>query len=82
MEGSGIVYARGSRWKQMPNGGYVLTFGGGDRPEFRTETVVDFLHRAMVDLVHTFGECVDFYATILAAHAISMNGAGEVTVRL
>jgi hypothetical protein len=81
MEGTGIVYARGSRWQQTPTGHYRLARGGGDAPSLNTETVVDFLHQAMAFLLETFRECVDFYATILAEHRITVNDTG-VTLRL
>jgi hypothetical protein len=82
MEGTGIVYERGSRWEETSKGGYRLSVGGGDRPTLSTETVADFLNRAMDALLSTFGECVAFYTTILGARDIYMTDVGKVTVRL
>lgn len=82
LQGTGIVYERGPRWKATSGGGQRLSIGGGDKPTLSTETIVDFLHRATGEFLSTYSACLDVHTKILATHRLTMNDAGEVIVRL
>ena len=63
--GMGIVYKRGERWKQLPNGRYTLKIGGGDKPEYSVEDLVGFIKPAMFKFTDTLTSVVKFYTELL-----------------
>lgn len=70
----GIVYKRGKRWKQLPNGRYTLGIGGGDKPEYSAEDLVGFIKPAIFKFTDTFTSVVEFYTELL-------KNTGERTVQ-
>jgi len=65
VEGMGIVYKRGKRWKPLPNGRYTLGIGGGDKPEYSVEDLVGFIKPAMFKFTDTLTSVVKFYTELL-----------------
>lgn len=73
--GMGIVYKRGKRWKPLPNGGYTLGIGGGDKPEYSVEDLVGFVKPAIFKFTDTLNSVIKFYTELL-------KDAGKRTVQL
>ena len=64
--GMGIVFNRGKRWDTLPDGKCCLTIkGGGDKPEYSVEDLVEFIKPTTFKFTDTFISVVEFYMELL-----------------
>jgi hypothetical protein len=61
VEGQGIVYHRGTRWKKSESGLISVSIGAGDQPRLTTGAIFDFLMPAFEGILTVFEECLSWY---------------------
>jgi hypothetical protein len=82
LEGTGVVYKRGSRWRTDGEGRAYVAFGGGDQPTTTTAQIVDFLHDALVEFIRAYTACIDAYWALLEMYGATLTEKGlEMTLR-
>jgi len=64
VNGLGIVYKRRIRCEITSKGGFKLV-GGGDKPEYSVDDLVQFIQPAMFQFTDTFTSVVEFYMELL-----------------
>ncbi len=66
IKGLGIVYKRKKRWRRSEDGKTAkLGIGGGDKPDYSIDEVVEFTHSAVTEFIELFRDVVGFYVDIL-----------------
>ncbi|MGB2768375.1 MAG: hypothetical protein WBC88_01455 [Candidatus Zixiibacteriota bacterium] len=59
VEGLGIVYRRRSRWQRDPKTGkMIVRLGAGDKPEYSTKQVREFLEKGFRELIGATEACI------------------------
>lgn len=62
--GLGLVFKRRNRWS-VSDDGAMLTFGGGDEPDYQVEDIVSFVRAALFLFVEVLTEVADIYAEVI-----------------
>lgn len=57
----GIVYKRKIRWELSPTGKEYILRGGGDKPEYSVDELVEFIKPAIFQFTETLISVVEFY---------------------
>jgi hypothetical protein len=72
VEGLGIIYKRGRRWRDLPTGKeHVLCIGGGgDAPEYSIHTLVRFTQCAMFQFSDTLTSVIECYVGLLESRGM------------
>lgn len=73
VKGLGIVYQRRIRWEPSPNGkGYILR-GGGDKPAYSVDELIEFIKPAMFTFVDTFITVAEYYKAVAESYVQRWN---------
>lgn len=64
VEGMGIVYKRRKRWV-VSGDGAMLTFGGGDKPDYKIEDILGFVRPALFLFVEILTDVTDLYSRLI-----------------
>lgn len=62
--GLGLVYKRRKRWS-VSDDGAMLTFGGGDEPDYKVEDIVSCVRAALFLFIEVLTEVADIYAELI-----------------
>jgi len=79
VKGLGIVYERRKRWKTAPNGRYTLGLGGGDKPEYSVEELIEFIQPAMFQFTDTFISVFKLYIDLLRSWGLKFDETSSTT---
>lgn len=83
VEGLGIVYERGPRWKRSADGSrYTLGLGGGDKPKYRVEQILGFVKPALSQFIEVVTRVVDYYLELLESRGIAQVEGEGLKIRL
>lgn len=77
IDGLGIAYKRGQRWRLSASGDqYMLSLGGGDEPVYSVEDLVNFVRPALFKFTDTVRTIVDYYVGLLKARGVTVGENG------
>jgi hypothetical protein len=70
VEGLGIVYHRGTRWRTGADGSLYLGIGGGDSPRYTTAELIRIMRGGFDGIVRVLDESMNHYDSLLESRGI------------